>query len=185
MLYVSEDKHKIFEGLLSKTYKARTTQDRREPLRMNVYEKMGLRIWDHIDVWHYSNWASIQEITRFFVLSTLSQNWSHYHEKGGWISQFDGGSIPFQGEICVHETQHDRPCPVGTCAKTPGGCPCVQPDGNPGAEHEKQWYSVHCDSRFWWWPFCCCCCCCCCKCWNPKSTQIKSLVIDWTGMNWF
>lgn len=50
MLYVSEDKHKIFEGLLSKTYKARTTQDRREPLRMNVYEKMGLRIWDHIDV---------------------------------------------------------------------------------------------------------------------------------------
>jgi len=52
MLYVSEDKHKIFEGLLSKTYKARTTQD--------------------------------------------------------------------------------RPCPVGTCAKTPGGCPCVQPDGNPG-----------------------------------------------------
>ncbi|CAJ1446425.1 unnamed protein product [Effrenium voratum] len=26
----------------------------------------------------------------------------------------------------------DRPCPKGSCAKTPGGCPCVQPDGDPG-----------------------------------------------------
>ena len=25
-----------------------------------------------------------------------------------------------------------RPCPNGSCPKTPGGCPCVQPDGNPG-----------------------------------------------------
>eukprot|EP00931_Biecheleriopsis_adriatica_P094366 TRINITY_DN6801_c0_g1_i1.p1 TRINITY_DN6801_c0_g1~~TRINITY_DN6801_c0_g1_i1.p1 ORF type:complete len:775 (-),score=113.21 TRINITY_DN6801_c0_g1_i1:7-2052(-) len=26
----------------------------------------------------------------------------------------------------------DRPCPKGTCAKTPAGCPCVKPDGDPG-----------------------------------------------------
>ncbi|CAE6968044.1 Parp12 [Symbiodinium natans] len=26
----------------------------------------------------------------------------------------------------------DRPCPKGSCSKTPGGCPCVQPDGDPG-----------------------------------------------------
>ncbi|CAE7556957.1 Tiparp, partial [Symbiodinium necroappetens] len=26
----------------------------------------------------------------------------------------------------------DRPCPKAACPKTPGGCPCVQPDGDPG-----------------------------------------------------
>ncbi|CAE7029096.1 Tiparp [Symbiodinium sp. CCMP2456] len=26
----------------------------------------------------------------------------------------------------------DRPCPKAVCSKTPGGCPCVQPDGDPG-----------------------------------------------------
>ncbi|CAE7286660.1 Tnks, partial [Symbiodinium pilosum] len=26
----------------------------------------------------------------------------------------------------------DRPCPKASCSKTPGGCPCVQPDGDPG-----------------------------------------------------
>ncbi|CAK0796122.1 unnamed protein product [Prorocentrum cordatum] len=26
----------------------------------------------------------------------------------------------------------DRPCPRGTCARTPLGCPCVQPGGDPG-----------------------------------------------------
>ena len=28
----------------------------------------------------------------------------------------------------------ERPCPHGACPKRPGGCPCVQPDGEPGRE---------------------------------------------------
>jgi poly [ADP-ribose] polymerase 7/11/12/13 len=30
----------------------------------------------------------------------------------------------------------DRPCPKATCAKKPGGCPCVQKDGDPGLPKE-------------------------------------------------
>ncbi|CAE7335335.1 Parp12 [Symbiodinium necroappetens] len=29
-------------------------------------------------------------------------------------------------------SSQDRPCPDGACPKRPGGCPCVQPDGEPG-----------------------------------------------------
>jgi hypothetical protein len=32
----------------------------------------------------------------------------------------------------VPRATRDRPCPNKTCARTAGGCPCVQPDGIPG-----------------------------------------------------
>lgn len=36
MLYVSEEKHRIFESLLAETYRARTTQDRPERCRFGI-----------------------------------------------------------------------------------------------------------------------------------------------------
>eukprot|EP00913_Durusdinium_trenchii_P022503 g21140.t1 len=32
----------------------------------------------------------------------------------------------------VASATRDRPCPSSSCAKTPGGCPCVQPGADPG-----------------------------------------------------
>ncbi|CAE7942244.1 Clcn3, partial [Symbiodinium sp. KB8] len=35
-------------------------------------------------------------------------------------------------ESYVAKATQDRPCPKGTCGKTPGGCPCNQPGADPG-----------------------------------------------------
>lgn len=41
-------------------------------------------------------------------------------------------SLPKHDMTSSCPTFQPRPCPNGSCPKTPGGCPCVQPDGNPG-----------------------------------------------------
>lgn len=72
------------------------------------------------------------------IMPTLPDYWTHSKE----ITDFNAMVYVKEDQVQHFDTllketyrakaTQDRPCPLGKCAATPGGCECVQPHGDPG-----------------------------------------------------